>query len=119
MTHPVVWFEVLGKDGSRLQSFYADLFQWKINADNPKKYGMVEAAAARGIPGGVGGELPVSLPHPGIAFYVSTPDIDKTLEQAKKLGGKVLMPRTEFPGGPHIAFVADPEGHSIGLVEEN
>lgn len=28
MAHPVMWFEVLGKDGSRLQQFYGGLFGW-------------------------------------------------------------------------------------------
>ena len=52
MTHPVVWFEVMGDDSARLQSFYRGLFGWKIDASNPMKYGMVEAASGRGIPGG-------------------------------------------------------------------
>jgi predicted enzyme related to lactoylglutathione lyase len=40
----VVWFEVMGEDGDKLQSFYRGLFGWKIDAGNPTKYGMVEAA---------------------------------------------------------------------------
>src|SRR5262245_49781810 len=112
MTHPVVWFEVNGKDASRLQSFYGDLFGWKINADHPRKYGMVEAVTPRGIPGGVGAE------KVGVTFYVATSDIEKSLAQAKKLGGKVLQERTQFPGGPVLAFFSDPDGNAIGLVEE-
>ena len=42
MGNPVVHFEVLGKDGEALQSFYSDLFDWKINADNPMNYGIVD-----------------------------------------------------------------------------
>ena len=42
MANPVVHFEVLGKDGERLQQFYRDLFGWKIDANNPMKYGYVE-----------------------------------------------------------------------------
>ncbi len=29
MAHPVVHFEVVGKDLQKLQSFYGDLFGWK------------------------------------------------------------------------------------------
>ncbi len=54
MQHPVVWFEVMGENGERLQSFYSKLFGWKIDASNPMKYGMVEAVNGQGIPGGVG-----------------------------------------------------------------
>ena len=57
MGQPVVHFEVIGKDGEQLQRFYADLFSWRIDADNPLKYGSVEDA---GITGGIGsGPAPV------------------------------------------------------------
>jgi predicted enzyme related to lactoylglutathione lyase len=39
---PVLHFEVIGKDGPRLQKYYADLFGWKIDANNPMHYGMVD-----------------------------------------------------------------------------
>jgi len=116
MSHPVVWFEVMGKDGKKLQRFFTDLFGWKIDASNPMNYGMVEASKGRGIPGGVG-QLG-DKPWPGVAFYVSTTDIKGSLEQAGKLGGKTLMPRTELPGGTILGFFEDPEGNAIGLVEE-
>jgi hypothetical protein len=54
MSHPVVWFEVMGRNGADLQKFYTKLFDWKIDASNPMNYGMVEATEGRGIPGGVG-----------------------------------------------------------------
>jgi len=116
MSHPVVWFEVMGEDGKKLRSFYGKLFDWKIDARNPMNYGMVEATDGRGIPGGVGqlGERP----QPKVVFYVSTTDIPASLAKAEKLGGKTLMPRTELPGGTILGMVADPEGNAIGLVEE-
>ena len=42
MGQPVVHFEVVGKDGDKLQSYYAELFGWNINSDNPMNYGMVD-----------------------------------------------------------------------------
>ena len=53
MSHPVVWFEVMGRKVEELQSFYQTMFDWKIDAGNPQKYGMVEAVKGRGIPGAV------------------------------------------------------------------
>ena len=35
MGQPVVHFEVVGKDGAALQSFYSELFGWEIDANNP------------------------------------------------------------------------------------
>ncbi len=117
MQHPVVWFEVMGENGERLQSFYSKLFGWKIDASNPMKYGMVEAVNGQGIPGGVG-QLG-DQPWPKVTFYVSTESVDASLEQAEKLGGKVLTPRTVMPDGPVIGTFTDVEGNAIGLVEES
>jgi len=77
---------------------------------------MVEAANGRGIPGGIG-QLG-KKPQPQVTFYVSTEAIDRTLAKARELGGRVLMPRTELPGGTVLGMLADPEGNAIGLVEE-
>ncbi|HEY7696857.1 MAG TPA: VOC family protein [Vicinamibacteria bacterium] len=117
MKHPVVWFEVMGDNGERLRSFYGRLFDWKIDASNPMKYGLVEAANGRGIPGGVG-QLDAK-PYPKVTFYVSTDSVDRSLDKAQKLGGRVLMTRTQLPSGPVLGMFADPEGNAIGLVEEH
>ena len=47
MGQPVVHFEVVGKDGDKLQSYYAEMFDWEVNADNQMKYGLVEPPRAR------------------------------------------------------------------------
>ena len=54
MSHPVVWFEVTGKNSKALQSFYGELFAWKMNLDNPMGYGLVDHVDGKGIPGGIG-----------------------------------------------------------------
>jgi uncharacterized protein len=114
MAHPVMWFEVLGKDGDKLQQFYAGLFGWKIAADNPMKYGMVDTGEKRGIPGGVGQTIPGT--RSWVTFYVETPDVAASLAKAQGLGGKVVMPRTALPDVT-LGVFEDPEGHVIGLVE--
>ena len=54
MANPVVHFEVTGKDGKKLQDFYSKTFGWKVNADNPMNYGIVDAADTSG---GIGGGI--------------------------------------------------------------
>jgi predicted enzyme related to lactoylglutathione lyase len=44
MANQVSWFEISGKDGRKLQEFSSDLFGWKIDANNPMSYGMVEGS---------------------------------------------------------------------------
>lgn len=114
MAHPVMWFEVLGKDGEKLRRFYGDLFGWQFNTDNPIQYGLADTGDKRGVPGGVGQVFPGT--RSWTTFYVETPDVAKSLEQAERLGGKVVLAKTVMPDATFGVF-EDPEGHVIGLME--
>ena len=50
----------------------------------------------------------------GVLVYVSVDDIDKTLEQVLKLGGKVIVPKSR-EGENAMATFADPDGNLFGL----
>ena len=43
----MVHFEVVGRDGEKLQGYYAELFDWEVNAENEMKYGLVDREARR------------------------------------------------------------------------
>jgi len=117
MAAPVVHFEIMGRAGSgaALQDFYGKLFEWKVNADNPMKYGLVEKGEV-GIGGGIG-EAPEG--RPGHAtIYVAVPDTDEYLKKAEALGGKICVPTTVIPGMVTFAMFTDPQGNMIGLVND-
>src|SRR5207249_11155266 len=111
MANPVTWFEVTGKDGKKLQDFYTGVFGWKIDANNPMNYGMVDNAG-QGIGGGIsagdGGRNQVT-------FYVEVDDPQAYLNKVEAKGGKTVMPVTEIPGMVILAQFADPEGNVVGL----
>lgn len=109
MSNPVVHFEIQGKDGAKLQEYYAGLFGWKINADNPVNYGLVAAGN-----GGIGGGI--SDGAPGVTIYVAVPDLQAALDKAVALGGKVVTPVTHVPGMVTFAQFQDPEGNLMGIV---
>ena len=115
MAHPVVWFEVNGKQSDELIGFYQKLFGWKIDANNPMHYGMVQTGAESGIPGGIGERRDDK--SPGVTFYVQSSDLASSLARAEKLGGKTILPPTQAEGGPELAMLADPQGNLIGLVK--
>ncbi len=116
MGKPVVHFEVIGRDGAKLQKFYSQLFDWKIDANNPMNYGMVDTGAKQGIPGGIGGAGAGNEPY-GVTVYVQVDDLQAYLNKAEKLGAKTVMPPTEIPGSVTFAQLRDPEGHLIGLLK--
>ncbi len=116
MSAPVVHFEIISADAARLQDFYRNIFGWKIDANNPMNYGMVDTGAAgRGIPGGVGAPSPEGGGY--LTFYIEVASIDATLAKVLEVGGAVVMPKTAVPSGPTIAQFRDPVGYRIGLVE--
>jgi predicted enzyme related to lactoylglutathione lyase len=121
MGQPVVHFEVIGKDSKKLQSYYADLFGWQIDANNPMGYGLVDrdvTSEGIGIPGGIGGGPDGYEGH--VTFYVQVPDVEAALATAESLGGtRVMGPeQMETPGGPIvIGLLTDPERHVIGVIQ--
>jgi len=114
MADPVIHFEIIGKDAVGLQKFYADLFGWDIDADNPLKYGNV-AAASGGIGGGGGPTMDGST---RTMFYVGVEDLQAKVDAAHALGAKTVMPPMDVPGGPSIAMFTDPDGNLIGLMKQ-
>jgi predicted enzyme related to lactoylglutathione lyase len=114
MADRIVHVEVVGRDQGKLQKFFSELFGWKLDTSNPGGYGM-GSAEANGIVTGVGATPDGSAGH--VTFYVAVPDIDKALEKATKLGGRVLMPKFSPGPGATIALLADPEGHVIGVTQ--
>lgn len=113
MADKVMHFEVHGKDGKRLQEFYASLFGWKVDANNPMQYGLVSPEPG----GGIGGGIAQSPAAPMVTFYVAVADLVAALAKVASLGGKTLMEPHQVPGGPEIAMFADPEGNAIGLLK--
>jgi hypothetical protein len=113
MEHPVVHFEILGSDGAALQKYYADLFGWQIDANNPQNYGMVTP-----IPPGIGGGVGPSQDGKSfVTLYVNTDDLQASLDKAVSLGGTKVMDPMDVPGGPSIAMFTDPQGNVVGLVK--
>lgn len=114
MGAPVVHFEIMGKNGKKLQEFYSKLFDWKIDSNNPMNYGLVPKEG-QGIGGGVG---PTQDNQPGyVTNYIEVPDTDIALKNAERLGGKVVMPTTTIPGMVTYALFSHPEGNLVGLVK--
>lgn len=112
MASPVVHFEVVGKDGEALRTFYGDLFEWEFHVPQGMDYGLV-APGQNGIGGGIG----TSPDGSSVAtFYVQVPDLREALERAQALGGRTIMEPLELPT-VSFALLADPEGNVVGIVK--
>jgi len=118
MGQPVVHFEVMGEDAGKLRSFYSDLFEWKINADNPMNYGVVDRDGNVNADGvGIGGGVAAGHGPGHVTFYVEVPDVEASLAKAESLGGSRLMGPDKVMEGIEIGIFNDPEGHMIGVIK--
>jgi predicted enzyme related to lactoylglutathione lyase len=111
---PVVHFEIGCEDSPKTSAFYTDMFDWQINSAGPA--GVIDTGSKKGIQGHI-----TSLGHEPkhyVTVYVEVEDIKPYLEKVVKLGGKVLVPAIKIPTG-HFAWISDPDGNIIGLLQPN
>jgi predicted enzyme related to lactoylglutathione lyase len=120
MGQPVMHFEIIGKDGDKLRSYYSDMFGWEIDSDNPMKYGIVQRdgnVSPEGV--GIGGGIGTGPEgYPGhVTFYVGVSDVEAALAKAESLGGSRVMGPHKVMDEVEIGIFSDPEGHQVGVVK--
>ena len=122
MGQPVVHFEVIGKDGEKLRSYYSELFGWEFGDPiGPTNYAVAPRDGNTNADGvGIGGGIGTAPEGYGghVTFYVEVPDVEAALAKAESLGGTRMMGPDKVPeANIEIALFTDPEGHVIGLVK--
>lgn len=123
MGQPVIHFEVIGKDGDKLRSYFSELFGWEFSDPlGPTNYAVVQVDPENtgvdgdGIPGGVGTAPEGYDGH--VTFYVAVDDVEAALVKAESLGGSRMMGPDMIPEvNIEIGLFTDPEGHVIGVVK--
>jgi predicted enzyme related to lactoylglutathione lyase len=120
MGQPVVHFEIIGKDGDKLRSYYGELFGWTFDTDNPMSYGVVDreqnlSPEGVGIGGGIASGPDGYEGH--TTFYVGVPDVEAALAKAESLGGTRVMGPEKVMETIELGLFTDPEGHLIGVVK--
>jgi uncharacterized protein len=91
--------------------FYGSLFGWKLQYEKQMNYVLVDTGTAPN-----GGMNVVSKVAPGPAVLVIyVEDVEKSLNQAVSLGGKVITPKHDIPGVGYYGAFQDIEGNNIGI----
>lgn len=115
MGSPVVHFEIGCEDRERAETFYGLLFGWKSRPYGPDSVRMT-TGEDRGIDGHI--TSPGHDPRRYVMLYVEVDDLGAACERAESLGGRVVLAATELPEGEgRFAWLADPEGNLVGLLE--
>ena len=112
------WCELNTRDVPGAKAFYSTVFGWGAETSGeggPMPYtefklggesiaGMME----------MGGHMPAEVP-PHWLVYIEVADTDAAASKAAELGGAVVVPGTDYPGG-RFAVVTDPQGATLGLM---
>jgi predicted enzyme related to lactoylglutathione lyase len=124
MAHPVIHFEIMGKDPASLGAFYRNAFGWNIPVDPVEGGGGVtyylvlpdgEQPPKSGINGGFGAAPAGYDGH--VTFYIGVDDVGAALDKIERLGGMRMLGPQAVPNGPVIALFKDPQGNTIGLAQ--
>ncbi|MBK5306613.1 MAG: VOC family protein [Frankiaceae bacterium] len=108
------WTELSSRDQSAAHPFYGAVFNWEPQvAEGYTEYqlGGRSVAGCMDMPEMVPAEVP-SYWMP----YFAASDPDAKAKQAVELGGEILVPMMDFPGG-RFAVVQDVHGSTFGLLD--
>ncbi len=116
MQSQLIHFEIAGRDGDKLESFYSELLGWRIERRDAggHPYGQIDSGPPGPLTGGIRHE-PDGRPE--IVLYIQVEDLRATLEKAKELGGKIRIPAMTT-AEVTFGLLEDPEGNPIGLVQK-
>jgi hypothetical protein len=115
MKNPVVQFQILSKTPDEAAQFYASLFAWTVNADNPLGYREISTGTQEGIQGGIWPAPPQSPNF--VQLFVAVDNVQTFAERAQKIGAKLIIPPTALPNGDEMAVLLDPQGMSFAIVK--
>jgi predicted enzyme related to lactoylglutathione lyase len=116
------WVEIKTKNIKRAANFYQSLFDWKI-IDKDKADGsdvwIFDTGSQPRIKNLQRGGLWLKIKDEsiGIVVYILVEDIQSILNKVKKLGGKIIIPKTP-QGSAFRACFSDLDGNLFGLWEE-
>jgi uncharacterized protein len=124
VNHTIVFFEIPADDVAKMKEFYRAMFDWKV-IDIPgqdMEYSIFHTVPTdeNGMlkePGVNGGLYKRKDPSQVPINYIQVESIEEYLDRAVKNGGKVLMAKMPVPGMGFVAWIADPEGNPLGLIQ--
>lgn len=114
MGSPVMQFQILSKAPEETARFYASLFGWKIDANNPMGYRQIDTGSKEGIQGGIWPAPPQSSNF--VQLFMRVANVAEAVKQAQELGAKLLIPPTVLPGGDEMAVLHDPQGMPFAVL---
>jgi predicted enzyme related to lactoylglutathione lyase len=116
MSHgKICYLEIPAQTAQASADFYTSIFGWTVRKRGDGELAFDDTAGVSGT----WVKASDRTPDERTRTYIMVDDIDKTLKQIEKKGGRVLTGRTAIGSGMGaFAIFADPVGNEFGLYEE-
>ena len=114
----VTHFDISADAPAQLIPFYEETFGWKFEKwEGPMEYWLLTTGPDEQP--GINGGLAKREQDDYVLNTMDISDIDATIDQIEKKGGKVVMPKSPIPGVGWFAQFEDPEGNRLGLMQSD
>lgn len=107
------WIAHNGKNSKASAEFYSNVIGWNI-VDVPMGDGQYSTIMVDGTP--IGGFSPQPSDDPHWLVYITVADVDATVKNVVKNGGKIVSEPMNAPNVGRIAVIQDPDGAKIALI---
>ncbi len=120
----VIHFEIHAKDPQAAIKFYSQIFGWQFQKwEGPQDYWLIKTGEndTPGIDGGLIGRRG-DIDGEAVIAYICTIDVvsvDQKVQEVKKYGGKVVVPKSAIPGVGWLVYCKDPAGNIFGMLESD
>jgi predicted enzyme related to lactoylglutathione lyase len=113
----ITHFEIPADDPERAIKFYETVFGWEFEKwKGPIEYWLIKTGP-EDQPGIDGGLAKRTDPDLGVENTIDVADLDQSLLEVEKNGGKVIRPKMAVPTVGWMAYINDTEGNIFGLME--
>ena len=112
----VVHFEIAANDVNKVKDFYSKVFGWKIeNWGGQMEYWLISTGDEKEM--GINGGLFKKNGPQTIINTVGVENIDESIKNVEKYGGKVTALKEIIPGIGYFAYCEDVEGNKFGILQ--
>ena len=116
---PFIWHELVTTDQQKSGAFFRELLGWQATEVDAGEFGTYTLFRQDGVD--VAGMMNPTADTPGAGpywhSYIAVDDVDRCVQRAGELGGKVLVPAHDVPDVGRICVIADPVGAVTHLIQ--
>lgn len=118
MSNRVVHFEIPCNNPKNVMNFFKEVFDWKFQQFGNEQYWSVTTGDENQL-GINGGLMKKRDPQQPIVTTIDVADLDQSINNIQKAGGKIVVPRMAIPGVGWLAYFTDPDGNIHGVYQHD